>query len=71
MKNGFIRRFKVFWYIIFLNAFLRSLINFFSQHIMKEILSLEQKNIIEGIRNLSRLFLELSYTAIKNIGNPL
>ena len=29
------------------------------------------KNIIEGIRNLSRLSLELSYTAIKNIRNPL
>ena len=33
---------------------------YFSQHIMMESLSLEEENIIEGIRNLFRLKKELN-----------
>ena len=54
--------------------FFRSIIDFFfkyffSQHIVMEILSLEEENLVKDIGNLFRLQKELSYTAIKDIRN--
>ena len=42
---------------------------FFSQHIIMESLSLEEKNIMKDIRNLFKLKNGLNNAAIKNIRN--
>ena len=65
----------IFKIVFFLNAFSKSIIDFFFSLIIffwtdnNENLSLEEENIVKDVKNLLRLKKGLNYTEIKGISN--